>query len=815
MDQFESALLPVLPLKDIVIFPNAITPIYVIRPDSLRALEASVRKEKRVFIVSQSNPEAEDPTRNDLHNVGCVAEVLQVLTMPDQSAKVLIEGQYAARVVDFSDQDTLQALVVRLKIDDLESSNTNAYMRLTKNLFDTYSRLSDKIPEDLYSSISNIKEPLPLINSISNYSAIDVQEKQRILEALTLEEKFMLLNTCLEYENQILELEEQITSQVKDQIGQSQREYFLNEQLRAIERELGVSPDEQSELEEMHALIEKSGMSEEAKAKAEKELTRLARMPPLSPEATVARTYIEWLTDVPWQDRSEDSIDLSGARKILDKDHYGLEKVKDRIIEHLAVIKLAGNVRGPILCFVGPPGVGKTSLAQSIARCMGRKFARISLGGVRDEAEIRGHRRTYVGALPGKIVQSMKKAATVNPVLLLDEIDKMSSDFRGDPGSALLEVLDPQQNKTFNDHYLEVDYDLSQTMFITTANTTSGIPLPLQDRMEIIRLPGYTEMEKLEIARRHLIPRTVRSHGFKASQVRLRREAILSIIRSYTREAGVRNLERNVQSVCRKLAAQVIEAREQKSDSATETISVTRDRVGELLGPEHFQDRPPERGSQIGNALGLAWTEVGGELLHVETRVMPGKGNLTLTGKLGDVMQESARMALSFIRSRAEDFDVDSAFYRECDVHIHLPEGAIPKDGPSAGITLATSLVSALSSLPVRQDIAMTGEMTLRGNVLKIGGLKEKVLAAFRNRVLTVLLPGDNVSELQDIPQDVAKKMTFIPVNTFDDVLESVIVGWKKKGGAKAKSPTKKARRPRKGSPSNHPRQQLMSDPEA
>ncbi len=777
MEPFESALLPVLPLKETVVFPSAITPLFVIRASSLAAVESALRADKRIFLVCQRDVDVETPEKSDLFTVGCVAEILQVLRVPDGSAKILVEGIYTARAVDYMDgKDSMQSLLVRMDIAGLESENTQAYVRTTLNLFEHYTKISEKVPEDLFLSIKNLDDPLSFLHAVANYSGIKAQEKQKILESSSLEEKFMLLNSNLEKENQILELEDQIVSQVKTQIGRSQREYFLNEQLKAIERELGIGGEENAELDDLRVSIEKAGMSDEAKQKAEKELTRLSRMAPLSPEATVSRTYVEWMIDVPWQKTTDDRIELRQAQAVLDEDHYGLEKVKERIIEYLAVTKLSGRATGPILCFVGPPGVGKTSLARSIARCMGRQFARISLGGVRDEAEIRGHRRTYIGAMPGKILQSMKKATTVNPVLLLDEIDKMSSDFRGDPAAALLEVLDPEQNRTFNDHYLDVDYDLSRVLFITTANTTAGIPIPLQDRMEIIRLSGYTDLEKIEIARRYLIPKAVKANGLKRPQLKIDKAALNFLIQGYTREAGVRNLEREINSVCRKLATRLVSGEEEnKKSTAVPAVSV--ELLRELLGPERFKDAAIDRQPEIGNALGLAWTEVGGELLHVESRTMPGKGQLLLTGKLGDVMKESASTALSYIRSRAAELGIDPDFTKNLDIHVHLPEGAIPKDGPSAGITLATSLTSALSGKPVRQDVAMTGELTLRGKVLKIGGLKEKALAAYRSRIRHVLIPAENISDLDEIPDEVRKRITFHPVSDFMEALTFALGG--------------------------------------
>jgi len=802
MEPFESAILPVLPLKETVIFPSTIQPLFVVRPEDMAAVENALRADKRIFVTAQKNQEVDTPASDDLFDVGCVAEILQVLRLPDGSAKILAEGIYIARSIEtMEDGSALQALLVRLEVSPLETETGAAYMRTTLSLFETYAKFSDQVPEDLYLSITNLDDPLGVIYGVANYSGIRMEEKQKILEAPSLEEKFMVLNANLEKENQILDLEDQITSQVKTQIGQSQREYFLNEQLKVIERELGIISEEHQEFDELKREIEKAGMPREAREKAEKELGRLSRMAPHSPEATVVRTYLEWLIDVPWSHRTDDRIDLKAARRILDEDHYALQKVKERIVEYLAVVKLAGGAKGPILCFVGPPGVGKTSLARSIARCVGRQFVRISLGGVRDEAEIRGHRRTYIGALPGKIIQSMKKAATVNPVFLLDEIDKMSSDFRGDPAAALLEVLDPEQNRNFGDHYMEVEYDLSQVMFITTANTTNGIPLAMQDRMEIIRISGYTDLEKAEIAKRYLIPKAIKGAGLRMKDMSIHKAALMLLIRGYTRESGVRNLEREIQSLCRKTAMAAVEAQEEKKEIGRQKI--TPEKVREYLGPEPVRDQAFSRKQEIGNAIGLAWTEVGGALLHVEARVMPGKGNLTLTGKLGDVMKESAQTALSYIRSHADKLGIDPDFHGNRDIHIHLPEGAIPKDGPSAGITLAAALASALSGKAVRQDVGMTGEMTLRGKVLQVGGLKEKALAAYRHGLREIILPEDNMVELSELPRELVQKIDFIPVTDLLQVIE-IAFGERKPSGGRGKSSRKKPAR-RRGSNRSRP----------
>ncbi len=783
-EAFESTILPVMPMKEMVVFPSAITPLFVVRQRSLTTLEEALGKDKHLFLVAQRDPDIESPGPKDLYPVGTVSEVLQVLRVPDGSAKILVEGKYAAKAVDFlKNEKFLQALTVRLKIQKHESRQLEALKRALLSQFEVYARASDRVPEDLYTSIRAITDSLGLVNAISNYVPLKISDKQYLLELQNIDDKYLYLTQVLGQENELLELENKILGQVKTQIGKSQREYYLQEQLKVIEKELGVG-EEDAEVAELHGKVRKSGMSKEAKEKAEREIHRLARMAPLSPESAVSRAYVEWLTDIPWKRSTKDRIDLERAQRILDEDHYGLKKVKERIVEFLAVAKMVKEMKGPILCLVGPPGVGKTSLGRSIARCIGRKFVRISLGGVRDEAEIRGHRRTYVGALPGKIVQSMKKAGTVNPVFLLDEVDKMSVDFRGDPASALLEVLDPEQNKAFGDHYLEVDYDLSKVLFITTANTTEGIPLPLQDRMEILRLPGYTEVEKHQIAKSFLIPRQLKAHGLSKSLVRFAAEAIDSLIRGYTREAGVRSLDRQIATVCRKIAREIV-AKGKDGSGKRASFRATPDELRELLGPAPFREQEFERNPETGLAIGMAWTEVGGELLPIETSISKGKGNLLLTGKLGEVMQESAKTALSFIRAHAPEYKIPETFYSDTDIHLHIPEGAIPKDGPSAGVALATSIVSALSGLPVRQDIAMTGEITLRGKVLKIGGLKEKVLAAHRNLIRTVILPDDNMDEVEEIGEEVTKDMTFLAVRRLSEVLDRMLVrGGKEEGKA-------------------------------
>jgi len=765
------ALLPVIPLKEMVIFPGSVIPFFVTRPKPLAALEAALAGDKLVFLVAQKSGKAEHPGPDDLYQVGTAADVIQVLRLPDGTAKALVEGLWVGRIESYEGgADYVRARVGRMGFFAAQTKEVEALRRSLLALFEQYASLSDKVPEDLAHWIKGLEDPLHVAHAIGNYAALRLEDKQAVLEAPEVGEKLRQLSQLLSADIELLQLENKILSQVRNQIGKSQKEYFLNEQLKVIEKELGLASEEDLELEDLQERIRRARLPEPARDKAYRELHRLSRMAPLSPEATVSRTYIEWLTDLPWVKLTKDRVDLERAQRILDEDHYGLKKAKERIIEHLAVHQLVKHPRGPILCFVGPPGVGKTSLARSIARSLKRRFVRISLGGMRDEAEIRGHRRTYIGSLPGRILQSMKKAGSLNPVFLLDEVDKMSSDFRGDPASALLEVLDPEQNKAFNDHYIEVDFDLSHVMFITTANTTAGIPFPLMDRMEIIRLPGYTEDEKRAIAERHLIPKQIKAHGLSRRRVALTREAIDLLIRSYTHEAGVRNLEREIASICRKVARSAV------SQANARTIRVGPPLVREYLGPEKFHDLDLHEPHEIGVACGLAWTDVGGELLPVETTLMPGRGTLTLTGKLGEVMQESAKAALSYIRTRYQEFGLEPDFFRKLEIHVHVPEGAIPKDGPSAGVTIAVSMLSALARRPARADVAMTGEITLRGRVIKIGGLKEKAVAAHRARIKRVIIPKDNEPELEEIPSEIREALAFLPVRTIDEVLPLALV---------------------------------------
>jgi ATP-dependent Lon protease len=760
-----SNLLPLLPLRDVVVYPHMVIPLFVGRDKSVKALEKAMEEAKQILLVAQKSAGEDNPKLSDIHGVGTVSNILQLLRLPDGTLKVLVEGVQRARILEYVDFTSYHAADVEiLEQEVLSERETEVLVRSLMSQFDQYVKLNKKVPPEIVSSLTSIDDPSRLADTIAAHLSIKLHEKQKILEILDLRERLEHLIAVMETEIDLLQVEKKLRGRVKKQMEKSQREYYLNEQMKAIQNELGEGEDGVSEFDEIAARIKKSGMHKEARKKAEGELKKLRMMSPMSAEATVVRNYIDWILNVPWKSRSKISGDLTHAEKILDEDHYGLEKVKERILEYLAVQQRVKKMKGPILCLVGPPGVGKTSLGRSIARATNRKFVRMSLGGVRDEAEIRGHRRTYVGSMPGKVLQNMAKVETRNPLFLLDEVDKMAMDFRGDPASALLEVLDPEQNSTFNDHYLEVDYDLSEVMFITTANSLN-IPAPLLDRMEVIRLAGYTEDEKVSIAQRYLIPKQVDANGLKPSEILIAESALRDIIRYYTREAGVRNLEREIANLCRKVVKQVLKKPTEK------TVSITSKVIEKYLGVKRFRFGLAEGEDRIGQVTGLAWTEVGGDLLTIEAAIVPGKGKETYTGRLGDVMQESIKAAMTVVRSRAASLGIKPDFYQSIDVHFHVPEGATPKDGPSAGVGMCTSLVSALTGIPVRGDVAMTGEITLRGEVLPIGGLKEKLLAALRGGIKTVLIPVENERELKEIPANILQGLTIKPVRWIDEVL--------------------------------------------
>jgi ATP-dependent Lon protease len=763
-------ILPLLPLRDIVVFPHMVVPLFVGRDKSIAALETALSSDRLIFLAAQQDATTNDPAEEDIHRVGTVSHIIQLLKLPDGTVKVLVEGRARARVLHYLPNDRFfQVSTEEIAPERITGPHAEALVRNVLSSFESYCKLSKKVPAEVLAQVAAMQDPSRVADVAGAHMPVRLSDKQAILELESEQERLEKILSLIEAEIEILEIERKIRGRVKKQMERTQREFYLNEQMRAIQKELGQADEGKTELDELEEKVKKKGMSKEAAQKAQKEIKKLRMMSAMSAEATVSRNYVDWLISIPWQERSEDKLDIEAAEKVLDEDHYGLEKPKERIVEYLAVRKLVTKLKGPILCFVGPPGVGKTSLARSIARATGRKFVRMSLGGVRDEAEIRGHRRTYIGALPGKIIHQMKKAGTLNPVFLLDEVDKMSMDFRGDPSSALLEVLDPEQNNTFNDHYLDIDYDLSDVMFLTTANMLHGIPPPLQDRMEIIRLPGYTEVEKLHIALNHLLKKKRDEHGLSAGKVSFTDAAILHIIRYYTREAGVRNLEREIASICRKIAREVVK------DPSVEKVRVTPHAVRRYLGAAKYRYGEAEEKGQIGLGTGLAWTEFGGELLLIEAALMPGKGNLKVTGKLGEVMQESAHAALSYIRTRADRMGLDKLFYQKIDIHIHVPEGAIPKDGPSAGITMATALASALLKVPARNDLAMTGEITLRGRVLPVGGIKEKLLAAHRGGIKTVILPADNEKDMAEIPSKIRKSLELIFVRHMDEVIEAAI----------------------------------------
>ncbi len=757
---------PVLPLRDVVVYPHMVIPLYVGRGKSISALETAMEDDKKIFLVAQKNASDDEPKPDEIHSVGTIATILRLLKLPDGTVKVLVEGDERAQVQSVEEVDNyFSARVKTFQYDTLDEKESEILTRTIMNQFEQYVKMNEKIPPEILSSLSGIEDSSRLADTIAAHMPLKIDEKQTILEISNVAERLEHLLAKMESEIDILEVEKRIRSRVKKQMEKSQREYYLNEQMKAIQKELNNIDDVPNEQEELENKIKNSGLSAEAKKKGLAEFNKLKMMSPMSAEASVVRNYLEWLTNVPWKKRSKVRHDLNKAEEILEEDHYGLEKVKERILEYLAVQQRMKKLKGPILCLVGPPGVGKTSLGQSIARATNRKFTRMSLGGVRDEAEIRGHRRTYIGSMPGKIMQNMSKVEVKNPFFLLDEIDKMAMDMRGDPSSALLEVLDPEQNNTFADHYMEVDYDLSEVMFIATSNSMN-IPGPLLDRMEVIRIPGYTEDEKFNIVSRYLIPKQKKNNGLKETELSLSEGAIRDIIRYYTREAGVRAIEREIAKIARKVVKEIL------LDKKTKKVSITSRNLDKYLGVRRFRYGSAEEEDQIGQVTGLAWTEVGGELLTIETAVMPGKGKNSVTGQLGDVMKESIQAAMTVVRSRSDILGIDHETYETKDIHIHVPEGAIPKDGPSAGVGMCTALVSALTETPVKSDVAMTGEITLRGEVLPIGGLKEKLLAALRGGIKTVIIPEENRKDLVDLPKNILSKMDIKPVRWIDEVLQ-------------------------------------------
>jgi ATP-dependent Lon protease len=758
------ALYPVLPLRDIVVFPHMIVPLFVGREKSVRALEDVMKDDKQILLVTQKNAAQDDPSPADIYTVGSIGTVLQLLKLPDGTVKVLVEGGQRARILRFTDNERFfQAYAETIPEKFGDRQEVEALARTVVSQFEQYIKLNKKIPPEVLVSINQIEDPAKLADTVASHLTLKIPEKQELLETDSVPDRLEKVFGYMEGEIGVLQVEKRIRNRVKRQMEKTQREYYLNEQLKAIQKELGEGEDGRDEMAELEERINKTKLSKEAREKATAELKKLKSMSPMSAEATVVRNYLDWLLSVPWNNRTRIKRDIKAAEKVLNDDHYGLEKVKERILEYLAVQQRMKKMKGPILCLVGAPGVGKTSLGKSVARATGRNFVRMSLGGVRDEAEIRGHRRTYIGSMPGKIIQGMRKAKSSNPLFLLDEIDKLGSDWRGDPSSALLEVLDPEQNSAFNDHYLEVDYDLSDVMFVTTANTLR-IPQPLMDRMEIIRIPGYTEDEKVEIARRHLIPKQMAAHGLKKHEWSITEEAVRDLIRYYTREAGVRNLEREIANLTRKAIKDILMKK-------AERIAVTRRNLAKYAGVRRFRFGEAEAEDLVGVTTGLAWTEVGGELLTIEAVTVPGKGRVTATGKLGEVMKESVQAAESFVKSRSTMFGIKPTIFEKKDIHVHVPEGATPKDGPSAGVGMVTSIVSVLTGIPVRRDIAMTGEITLRGRVLPIGGLKEKLLAALRGGLKTVLIPKENEKDLAEIPDNVKRGLRIVPVATVDELL--------------------------------------------
>ena len=764
-------ILPLLPLRDIVVFPHMVAPLFVGRAKSVQALSNAMNRDKKVFLATQKKVDIDNPRPQDISSIGTIGDVLQLLRLPDGTVKALVEGQTRARIVRFiKNKDLFLVEIEPIVEPEISTTESVALNRAIVESFEEYAKLNKNISKSLVSNAASISDSSQLADTVATHFSFKIKDKQRLLETISPSKRLSLLLGLIKMEIDIFSMDQKIKKRVKKQMEKTQKSYYLNEQMRAIKKEMGADEGAADDLQDLEKQIKRKRMSKEAAGKARQEFKKLKMMTPMSAEATVVRNYIEWMISLPWFKQSKVRNDIEEAEKNLNEDHYGLEKPKERILEYLAVQLLVKKIRGPILCFVGPPGVGKTSLAKSVARATGRKFIRLSLGGVRDEAEIRGHRRTYIGAMPGKIIQSLKKAGVNNPVFCLDEVDKMSMDFRGDPSAALLEVLDPEQNFSFNDHYLDMDYDLSDILFITTANTLPDIPLPLQDRMEIIRLPGYTEYEKYNIARQFLIKKQLKMNGLEDKDVKFSKNSILYIVQRYTREAGVRNLEREISSICRKIAREFVKNKNRN------THNVTTKSVEKYLGPPPFKHGQLEDKDQIGIVTGLAWTQVGGELLCIETLIMPGKGELILTGKLGDVMKESAQAAVSYIRSRANRLMIDNKFYKKFDIHIHVPEGAIPKDGPSAGISICTSIVSALIKKPVYRDIAMTGEITLRGRILSIGGLKEKILAAHRGGIKKVIIPKENEKDIKDIPHSILKQIEIILAEHMDDVLANALI---------------------------------------
>ena len=772
-NQNKMNVIPLLPLRDVVVFPHMIVPLFVGREKSIAALESAMKYEKGIFMVAQKSAKKDDPAEEDIYRVGTIGIIIQLLRLQDGTVKVLVEGKTRGAIQEYlKNEDFFLVKVADVEDvdDDPSDVKKQALMRSIKESFELYLKLSKKVHVEMMGTISAIDDPSKLADVVVTHLNVKLEDKQKIMEIFTISERLEAIYALMLSEIEILQVEEKIKRRVKKQMEKTQKDYYLNEQMRAIQKEMGEKDDFKNEIADLEKRLKQKNLSEEATKKVRQEIKKLQMMSPMSAEATVVRNYIDWLLDMPWSEITENKYTLKESENILDEDHYGLKKVKERIIEYLAVQFLVKKNKGPILCLVGPPGVGKTSIAKSVARATNRKFVRISLGGVRDEAEIRGHRRTYIGAMPGKIIQSLKKAGSNNPVFCLDEVDKLSSDFRGDPSSALLEVLDPEQNFAFNDNYLDVDYDLSDILFITTANVLQTIPAPLQDRMEVIRIAGYTEQEKLQIAQKFLLTKEMEANGLVADNIEFTKGAILRIIRQYTREAGVRNLEREIASVCRKVAKEIV------SNGVKKIIVISSKNIPKYLGVPKFRHGETEEKNQIGLTTGLAWTEVGGELLAIEASIMEGTGRMVMTGKLGDVMQESVQAALTYIRARAEKFGLPKNFYKKIDIHVHVPEGAIPKDGPSAGIAMATSIASALMKKEVRADLAMTGEITLRGRVLPIGGLKEKILAAHRGNIKMVIIPKDNEKDLAEVPHNVQNALQIVFVDHIDEVLDIAFV---------------------------------------